>query len=111
MGRRRDQGRGIFESAKARDTRIANEIIAENFRQKQMRKEADRQLQRSGSPITTGSGQTVSSGDLSVGFDTDTGQAFSEYSDPGTAAEYEGSFAGGGLHLYNLDKDILEESL
>ena len=97
IGRRRDQGRGIFESAKARDTRIANEIIAENFRQKQMRKEADRQLGRSGSPIETGSGQKVSSGDLSVGFDTDTGQAFSEYSSPGVAAEYEGSFAGGGI--------------
>ena len=39
LGRRRDQGGGIFESAKARDTRIANEIIAENFRQKQMEKE------------------------------------------------------------------------
>ena len=97
IGRRRDQGRGIFESAKARDARIAQEIIAENFRQKQMRKEADRQLGRSGSPITSSSGQTVSSGDLNVGFDTDTGQSFSEYSDPGTAASYEGSFAGGGI--------------
>ena len=37
---------------------------------------------------TTGTGQDVSAGDLtSIG---DTG--FSEYSDPGTAAEYEGSF-------------------
>ena len=98
LGRRRDQGRGIFESAKARDTRIANEIIAENFRQKQMEKEAQRQLSnRDTGSITTGSGQVIDPGDLNVGFDQDTGQAFSEYTDPGTAAAYEGSFAGGGI--------------
>ena len=37
---------------------------------------------------TTGFGQDISSGDLSSIGDT----GFSEYSDPGTAAEYEGSF-------------------
>jgi len=37
---------------------------------------------------TTGTGQDVSAGDLSPIGDT----GFSEYSDPGTAAEYEGSF-------------------
>ena len=98
MGRRRDQGRGIFESARARDKRIAQETIAANFRQKQMEKEAQRQLSnRDTGSITTGSGQTIDPGDLSVGFDADTGQAFSEYTDPGTAAEYEGSFASGGI--------------
>ena len=38
--------------------------------------------------VTTGSGQSVSDSDLSSIGDT----GFSEYSDPGTAAEYEGSF-------------------
>ena len=37
---------------------------------------------------------------------SDTGQAFSEYSDPGTAAKNEGSFAGGGIASLYLDKDI-----
>ena len=98
LGRRRDQGGGIFESARARDKRIAQETIAANFRQKQMEKEAQRQLSnRETGSITSGSGQTIDPGDLSVGFDQDTGQAFSEYSSPGTAASYEGSFAGGGI--------------
>ena len=38
--------------------------------------------------VTTGSGQSVSDSDLSSIGDT----GFSEYSDPGTAASYEGSF-------------------
>ena len=63
-----------------------------------MEKEAQRQLSnRETGSITSGSGQTIDPGDLTVGFDADTGQAFSEYSDPGTAASYEGSFAGGGI--------------
>ena len=44
LGRRRDQGFGMFESARDRDARIAQETIAENFRQKQMAEEAARQL-------------------------------------------------------------------
>jgi len=98
LGRRRDQGFGMFESARDRDARIAQETIAENFRQKQMAEEAARQLaNRETGSITSAFGQTIDPGDLSVGFDSDTGQSFSEYSDPGTAASYEGSFADGGI--------------
>ena len=107
LGRRRDQGFGMFESARDRDARIAQETIAENFRQKQMAEEAARQLaNRETGSITSAFGQTIDPGDLSVGFDSDTGQSFSEYSDPGTAASYEGSFADGGdvRQRYGLGK-------
>ena len=107
LGRRRDQGFGMFESARDRDARIAQETIAENFRQKQMAEEAARQLaNRETGSIASAFGQTIDPGDLSVGFDSDTGQSFSEYSDPGTAASYEGSFADGGdvRQRYGLGK-------
>jgi len=97
LGRRRDQGGGIFESAKARDTRIAQQMIEQNRRERLEREMADKLAGQdfarvdtsdsgmySGGPDASG-GQTVSASDF--------GGDFGQVASGGPAYD----FAGGGI--------------
>ena len=84
LGRRRDQGGRLFESAKARDTRIANEMIQQNRRERLEREMADR-IATSDFAKNVGFVDTSDSGMYSGGPDASGGQTVS-------ASDFGGDF-------------------